>query len=266
VASCILLSVLLTEMTVLYSRLTSALTLQRRERANRLVSIDAATAAIAHEVRTPLASITLNASTARQLVLVQPPRLEEMNEILKDIEAASLRVGATIASVRGLFKKAADQPTKICIEDVARQMLRLLQQELQFNEISVVTELLADPPSVSADPAQLQQVILNLIKNAIEAMNSVPVGDRRLNVSTRLGENSHVLLSVQDTGAGIHPQDQSRIFDAFFTTKPAGMGLGLAICRTIVERYAGSLVLAEASPKGSTFEVALPVVPLGNTS
>jgi len=265
VASCMLLSVLLTEMTVLYSRLTSALAMQRRERANRLVSIDAATAAIAHEVRTPLAAITLNASTARQLVQVQPPRLEEMNEILKDIEAASLRVGATIASVRGLFKEAADQPTKICIEDVARQVLRLLQHELQFNEISVVTELLAAPPSVSADPAQLQQVILNLIKNAIEAMNSVPVGDRRLNVSTRLGENSHVLLSVQDTGAGIHPQDQSRIFEAFFTTKRAGMGLGLAICRTIVERHAGSLVLAEASPKGSTFEVALPVVPLGNT-
>src|SRR6266436_688832 len=107
VASCMLLSVLLTEMTVLYSRLTSALTMQRRERANRLVSIDAATAAIAHEVRTPLASITLNASTARQLVQVQPPRLEEMNEILKDIEAASLRVGATIASVRELFKEAA---------------------------------------------------------------------------------------------------------------------------------------------------------------
>jgi signal transduction histidine kinase len=111
----------------------------------------------------------------------------------------------------------------------------------------------------------LQLVILNLIKNAIEAMNSVPVSDRRLNVSTRLGENSHVLLSVQDTGAGIHPQDQSRIFEAFFTTKRAGMGLGLAICRTIVERHAGSLVLAEASPTGSTFEVALPVVPPGDT-
>src|SRR5258708_13031094 len=185
VASCMLLSGLLTEMTVLYSRLPSALTMQRRERANRLVSIDAATAAIAHEVRTPLASITLNASTVRQLVQVQPPRSEEMNEILNDIEAASLRVGATIASVRGLFKEAADQPTKICIEDVARQVLRLLQHELQFNEISVVTELLADPPSVSADPAQLQQVILNLIKNAIEAMNSVPFSHPPLNVSTR---------------------------------------------------------------------------------
>src|SRR5205823_7660175 len=210
----------------------------------------------------PLAAITLNASTARQLVQVQPPRLEEMNEILKDIEAASLRVGATIASVRGLFKEAADQPTKICIEDVARQVLRLLQHELQFNEISVVTELLAAPPSVSADPAQLQQVILNLIKNAIEAMNSVPVGKRRLNVSTRLGENSHVLLSVQDTGAGIHPQDQSRIFEAFFTTKRAGMGLGLAICRTIAERYKGSLVLAKSDPQGSAFELALPIFSL----
>jgi signal transduction histidine kinase len=266
VASCTLLSVLLTEMTVLYSRLTSALTMQRRERANRLVSIDAATAAIAHEVRTPLGSITLNASTARQLVLVQPPPLEEMDEILKEIEAASLRVGGTIASVRGLFQEAADQPTKICIEDVARQALRLLQHELQVNEIAVVTELLAAPPSVSADPSQLQQVILNLIKNAIEAMNSIPVGDRQLKVSTRVDENSHVLLSVQDTGAGIHPQDQGRIFEAFFTTKRTGMGLGLAICRTIVERHAGSLVLAEASPRGSTFEVGLPVVPAGDTA
>jgi signal transduction histidine kinase len=128
-----------------------------------------------------------------------------------------------------------------------------------------VTELSAAPSAVSADPAQLQQVILNLIKNAIEAMNSVPVADRRLKVGTRIDKNSHVVLSVQDNGAGIHPQDQSRIFEAFFTTTPAGMGLGLAVCRRIVERYAGSLVLAEAGPKGSTFEVALPVVPLGNT-
>jgi signal transduction histidine kinase len=87
-----------------------------------------------------------------------------------------------------------------------------------------------------------------------------------LKVSTRLGEKSHVLLSVQDTGAGIEPQDQGRIFEAFFTTKRAGMGLGLAICRTIVERNAGSLVLAESSPKGSTFEIGLPVVPTGETA
>ena len=265
VASCMLLSVLLTEMIVLYYRLASALTMQRRERANRLVSIDAATAAIAHEIRSPLASITLNASTALEQLLAQPPRLEEMTAILTDIEEASLRVNATISSVRGLFKNAADQPTTICIEDVVQQVLRLLQHELQFNEVSVVTEFRGETSLVCADPAQLQQVILNLVKNAIEAMSSTATDRRRLNISTRLGANSSVLLSVQDTGAGVHPQDQGRIFEAFFTTRPAGMGLGLAICRMIVERYEGSLVLAKSGSQGSIFEITLPTVPLAKT-
>ena len=198
VASCMLLTVLLTEMTVLYSRLASALMMQRRERANRLVSIDAATAAIAHEIRSPLGSITLNASTALEQLRAQPPRLEEMNVILKDIEEASLRVNATITSVRGLFKNAADQPTTISIDDVARQVLRLLQHELHFNEIIVVTEFRIEAPSVHADPAQMQQVILNLVKNAIEAMISTSPDGRRLNIGTRLEGNSTVLLSVQE--------------------------------------------------------------------
>src|SRR4051812_25893874 len=122
IASCMLLSVLLTEMTVLYSRLASALIMQRRERANRLVSIDAATAAIAHEIGSPLGSITLNAGTALQQVLAQPPQLEEMTVILKDIEDASLRVNATIASVRDLFKDAPDQPATINVDHVSRQV------------------------------------------------------------------------------------------------------------------------------------------------
>jgi len=257
-----LLSVLLTEMIVLYSRLSSALTMQRRERANRLVSIDAATAAIAHEIRSPLASITLNANTALAQLLAQPPQLEEMNVILKDIEEASLRVNVTITSVRELFQNSADQPTTICIEDVVQQVLRLLQHELQFNQVSVVTEFRGDTSLVHADPAQLQQVILNLVKNSIEAMSSTPPDRRRLNINTRLRGNSSVLLSVQDTGAGVHPKDQSRIFEAFFTTRPAGMGLGLAICRMIVERYEGSLVLTKSSSQGSIFEIILPTVPL----
>jgi signal transduction histidine kinase len=250
---------LLTEMTVLYARLASALTLQRRERANRLVSIDAATAAIAHEIRSPLGSITLNASTVLKLLLVKPPPLEEVGVILKDIEDASLRVDATIASVRGLFKDSADQPATISVEDVTGHVLRLLQHDLQFNEVSVVTDFRVESPLVRADPAQLQQVILNLVKNAIEAMSFMPPDGRLLNVGTRLEGGSSVVLFVQDSGAGVHPEDQGRIFEAFFTTKPAGMGLGLAICRTIVERYEGSLVLAESSSRGSIFEISLPV-------
>jgi C4-dicarboxylate-specific signal transduction histidine kinase len=114
---------------------------------------------------------------------------------------------------------------------------------------------------VRADPAQLQQVILNLVKNAVEAMSSVPTDRRRLNIGTWL-KGDLVFLSVEDTGAGVNPQDEARIFEAFFTTKRTGMGLGLAICRTIVERYEGSLVLAKSDPHGSAFELALPIVPL----
>ncbi|MCG2627522.1 MASE4 domain-containing protein [Bradyrhizobium sp. WYCCWR 13023] len=260
IASCMLLSVLVTEMIVLYSRLASALVMQRRERSNRFVSIDAATAAIAHEIGSPLGAITLNANTAQQILVAQPRRLDEINAILRNIEEDSLRVSETITSVRGLFKGAVDQPATISLEGVARQVLRLLQHEMQFNEILVATDFRVEVSLVRADPMQLQQVILNLFKNAIEAMASAGPNGRRLSIATRLDErNSFVLLSVQDTGRGVPPQDHDRIFDAFFTTKPAGMGLGLAICRTIIERYGGRLVLAKSSPQGSTFEIALPL-------
>ncbi|QAU44943.1 MASE4 domain-containing protein [Bradyrhizobium guangzhouense] len=260
IASCMLLSVLVTEMIVLYSRLASALVMQRRERSNRFVSIDAATAAIAHEIGSPLGAITLNANTARQLLVAQPRRLDEVNAILRNIEEDSLRVNATITSVRGLFKGAVDRPATISLEGVARQVLRLLEHELQFNGMLVATDFRVEMSLVRADPIQLQQVILNLFKNAIEAMASTSLNGRRLNIATRLDErSSFVLLSVQDTGRGVPPQHHDRIFDAFFTTKPSGMGLGLAICRTIIERYGGRLVLAKSSPQGSTFEIALPL-------
>ena len=260
VASCMLLAVLITEMTVLYSRLASALVMQRRERANRFVSIDAATAAIAHEISSPLASITLNAETAQQELGAPRPRLDEVSAILGDIVGASLRVKETIASVRGLFKDATDRPATIGIEDVARQVLRLLQHELHFQGVLVATEFRGKSPFVNADPVQLQQVILNLFKNAIDAMTSVPRDSRRLNIGTRIEPNGFVRLSVQDTGIGVAPQNWDRIFEAFFTTKRAGMGLGLAICRTIIERYGGRMVLAKSGPQGSTFEITLPVV------
>jgi signal transduction histidine kinase len=259
VASFMLLSVLVTEMTVIYSRLASALVMQRRERANRLVSIDAATAAIAHEIRSPLASIALNADSAVLELVAKPPRLEEAGDMLKDIREASSRVNEIITSVRTLFTDATDQPTVINVEVTTRQVLRLLQHELQFNEVVVVTEFRVEAPFVHADPAQLQQVILNLLKNALEAMASISRKDRRLEIGTRIERNSIVVLSIKDTGTGVAPKDEERIFETFFTTKPAGMGLGLAISRTIIERYEGRLVLGKSGPQGSTFEITLPV-------
>lgn len=260
VASCLLLSVLVTEMMVLYSRLASALVMQRRERANRFVSIDVATAAIAHEINSPLGSITLNAEAAERELDAQRPRLEEVRAILRDIGEAGLRVKETIASVRRLFRDATDKPAMISIESVTGQVLRFLQHELQFNEVAVETEFVVESPFVKADPAQLQQVILNLLKNAIDAMASKPRDGRRLNIGTRVARDGAVVLSIQDTGVGVPRQDLDRVFDPFFTTKPAGMGLGLAICRTIIERYEGRLIVAQSGPHGSTFEVTLPVV------
>jgi len=256
IASCILLSILLIEMMVLYSRLASALILQRRERANQLMSIDAATSAIAHEIRSPLSSITLNAAVALNQLAAQPPDLEEMDAVLKDIEQASLRVGSIITSVRNLVIKKSSDHSGMQIEAVANQVLRLLRHDLQVNQIAVLTRFADHTHAIAGDRAQLQQAVLNIIKNAIEAMMSAPADQRKLTVSTRIQE-PWVVLNVRDTGSGI--PERANIFDTFFTTKPDGMGLGLAICRTIIDRHGGRLALVATGDQGTDLEVRLPI-------
>jgi signal transduction histidine kinase len=259
IASCMLLTVLLVETTLLYSRLASAIILQRRERTNRLLSVDAITAAIAHELRTPLGAISLNANTALSQLRSNPPELEEMDEILTDIDAESHRAAAIISSVRQLSKTTPDRRAPTRIEDVARLALRLLQHDLQINEVSVVTEFQDNLPELHLDDTQLQQVLLNLFKNAIDAMSSVAPEARRLRLTTSIDGHSMVVLSVQDCGPGILVEDRERIFDPFFTTKSGGMGLGLAICFTVVENHGGKLRLVKSDSDGSIFELAIPV-------
>jgi signal transduction histidine kinase len=259
VGSCMLLSVLLVESVFLYSRLANAIILQRRERANRLLSVEAVTAAMAHELRTPLGAIALNASTALSQLHSVPPELEEMDEILTDIEAESLRAGAIISSIRELSKNTTDRRALAPIEDVARVVLRLLQHDLQINEVSVATEFQGNLPDVHLDGTQLQQVLLNLVKNAIDAMRSVAPEARLLKLTTSFDGHSTALLSVQDSGPGIAVEDRERIFDPFFTTKSGGMGLGLAICSTVVENHGGKLRLVKSDSEGSIFELAIPV-------
>ena len=259
VGSCMLLTVLLVETTLLYSRLASAIILRRRERTNRLLSVDAITAAIAHELRTPLGAISLNANTALSQLRSNPPELEEMDEILTDIDAESHRAAAIISSVRQLSKTTPDRRAPTRVEDVARLVLRLLQHDLQINEVSVATEFQDNLPEVHLDDMQLQQVLLNLIKNAIDAMSSVAPEARRLRLTTSIDGHSMVVLSVQDSGPGIPVEDRERIFDPFFTTKSGGMGLGLAICFTVVENHGGKLRLVKSDSDGSIFELAIPV-------
>ena len=157
----------------LYSRLANAIILQRRERTNRLLSVEAVTGAIAHELGTPLGAIALNASTALSQLRSTPPELEDMDDILNDIEADSHRAGAIISSIRELTKKTTDRSALTSAEDAVRLVLRLLQHDLQINEVSVTTEFQGNLPEVHLDGMQLQQVLLNLVKNAIEAMSSV---------------------------------------------------------------------------------------------
>jgi signal transduction histidine kinase len=258
VSSCMLLTVLLVETILLYSRLASALALQRRERTNRLLSVEAVTGAIAHELRSPLGAIALNASTALAQLRSTPRELEDMEDILNDIEADSHRAAAMISSIREMTIKPIHRSTSTAAEDAVELALRLLKHDLQIREVSVTTEFHGNLPEVQMDGMELQQVLLNLIRNAVDAMSSLPPEARRLRLETSFDGRSTVLITIQDSGSGISVEDQERIFDPFFTTKPDGMGLGLAISSTLVANYEGELRLIESGSNGSFFELALP--------
>ncbi|WP_409192632.1 MASE4 domain-containing protein [Bradyrhizobium sp. RDM4] len=259
IGSCMLLTVLLIETMFLYSRLASVIALQRRERANRLLSIDAVTGAIAHELRSPLGAISLNASTGLSYLQAASPELEDLENILCDIEADANRAAVIISSIREMTIKTAHGGASTNVEDVAELALRLLKHDLLANRVSLATEFQGNIPPVAMDGTELQQIVLNLCKNAIDAMNSVPADQRRLRIRTGLDGGTTVHLSVEDSGAGVSPQHQQRIFDPFFTTKQEGMGLGLAISSNLAARCGGKLRLVKSDVKGSVFELEMPV-------
>jgi signal transduction histidine kinase len=266
VGSCMLLTVLLVETILLYSRLANAITLQRRERTNRLLSVEAVMGAIAHELRSPLGAISLNAGTALSQLRSTPRQLEDMEDILSDIEADSHRAAAIISSIREMTNKRSHRSTVTRAEEVVQLALRLLTHDLQMNEVSVITEFQGNLPEVQIDSTELQQVLLNLIRNAIDAMSSLPPEARRLRLKTSFDSQSTVLITIEDSGSGISAEDRERIFDPFFTRKPDGMGLGLAISSTLVANYEGELKLIKSDSNGSIFELALRVLRPRSTS
>ncbi|EIG57118.1 MASE4 domain-containing protein [Bradyrhizobium sp. WSM1253] len=259
VGSCMLLTILLIETMFIYSRLASVIALQRRERANRLLSIDAVTGAIAHELRSPLGAISLNAATGLSHLRATSPELEELENILCDIEADGSRAADIISSIREMTIKTAHGGASANVEDVAELARRLLRHDLLANGVSVTTEFQGNIPPVVLDGTELQQILLNLCKNAIDAMSSVPADQRELRMKTRLDGGTTVHLSIEDSGAGISPRDQERIFDPFFTTKQGGMGLGLAISCNLAARCGGKLRLIKSDVKGSIFELEIPI-------
>jgi signal transduction histidine kinase len=259
ISSCMLLTVLLIETMLLYSRLANAITLQRRERANRLLSVDAVAGAIAHELRSPLGAIALNADTALSQLRSIPPELGDLENILGDIHADIHRAAATISSIREMTAMTSHLGALASAEDAAQLALRLLKHDLQTNEVSVTTEFQGNLPDVQLAGMELQQILLNLIRNAIDAMSSLPPEARRLRLKTSYDGQSTVLMSVQDSGPGISAEDRKRIFDPFYSTKPDGMGLGLVVSSTLIERYGGKLRLVKSDANGSIFELEMAV-------
>jgi signal transduction histidine kinase len=263
-ASSTLLILLLTESMALYARLANGMRLLRRERAHRLTSLDAATSAMAHEIRQPLGGIMNLSGTALILLKREPPNVTEAIECLDSIVDSTKVAEDVIASVRQLFHRTDQQRSAIKISDIAEQILTLLEHDLKTNKIEVSSEYQDDLPQVRADRMQLQQVVLNIVRNAIEAM-ATSNNERRLRLLTGFN-GSTVSLYVQDSGPGISAENHERIFDAFFTTKRVGMGLGLPICRAIIENHGGELRLGRTGPDGTSFEIVLPVDSTGGNS
>jgi signal transduction histidine kinase len=259
VASSTLLVVLLAESSALYGRLVNAFLLLRRERADRLVSVEAATAAMAHELRQPLTAIATRGTAGLNWLKQTPPELNRASECLGSIVDATHRANEIIAAIRGLFRDAPTQRAMIQINDICSEVLNLVQDDLRVEAITATAEYQENLPPIHAAHAQIQQVILNLVKNAIEAMRSGSSGDRRLRLVTGFDGKSSVSVYIQDSGDGIAPQYRDRIFDPFFTTKPRGMGLGLSICRAIAEEHGGGLRLSKTDSHGTSFELILPI-------
>jgi two-component system NtrC family sensor kinase len=228
-------------------------------RVSRLTTMGAMTASIAHEINQPLAAIAANANAGLRWLSRPTPDIDEVHAALKRINNDAHRASEVIQSVRSIFKKAPQQGALVDVNGVIQEVLSLVHAEIISSHVSIRSDLLQDLPRVRADRIQLQQVILNLITNAIEAMGSVEGRQRLLIVTSQRQEPNSVLVTVQDNGPGIDPDARDRIFDAFFSTKSSGMGMGLFICRSIIEAHGGHLRATPAEPGGTIFHLVLPI-------
>ena len=227
-------------------------------RASRLTMMGQIAASIAHEINQPLAAIAANGSAALRWLAKQTPDLEEARVAISSVVAEGHRAGQIIESVRAMFKQAPQAKMLLDVNELVREVLTLTRSEIQRHRVDVQTELMDGIPKALADRIQLQQVMLNLILNALEAMDAVTDRPRVLSIKSAIHDSKGVQIMVGDTGIGIEPQNMRRMFDSFFTTKHHGMGMGLSICRSIIETHGGSLSASSGDPHGTVFQVILP--------
>jgi PAS domain S-box-containing protein len=226
--------------------------------ANRVATMGQLSASIAHEVNQPIGATLNNASAALHWLSKEPADLEEARQALNRIFANGNRASEVIGRMRALFKKAPLRKEDVDINGAILEVIALTRGEVVKNGISVQSHLVDGLPLIQGDRVQLQQVIMNLIINAVEALSSVREGARELVITTGKGEPDGVLVVVRDSGPGLSSAGLDRIFEAFYTTKPGGLGMGLSICRTIIEAHGGRLWATAAQPQGATFQFTLP--------
>jgi NO-binding membrane sensor protein with MHYT domain len=224
---------------------------------NRVTTMGELTASLAHEVTQPIAAAATNAEACLRWLTGDHPNLEEARASALSIVKDAKRAAEIISRIRQLFQKSPPQRESVDVNEIIREMIVLLRSEVTRHSISVRAELAADLPPVMGDRVQLQQVMMNLITNSIDAMKDVD-GPRELAIKSQRAEHEQVMVCVSDTGAGLPPQQADQIFSAFFTTKPHGTGMGLSISRSIVESHSGRLWAADNSSRGASFHVILP--------
>jgi PAS domain S-box-containing protein len=227
-------------------------------RVARVTTMGGLTATIAHEVNQPLAGVVTGGQACLHWLAGDTPNIEAARRSVERMINDGERAGQVISRIRAMVVKSPSRRDLLNVNDVITEVVALTRNEVERYRVILMTELCEDPPCVKGDRIQLQQVILNLIMNAVEAMSTVGEGPRELLVSSASDESEAVLVTVRDSGKGLDPEQLSRIFDAFYTTKTTGMGLGLAISRSIVEAHGGRLWATANVPRGAVFRLTLP--------
>ncbi|MEH2548472.1 PAS domain S-box-containing protein [Bradyrhizobium sp. AZCC 2262] len=227
--------------------------------ANRVASMGQLTASITHEVNQPITAAITYALAARRFLKAEPPNFHEVDDALSLIVKEGNRAGEVVERVRALIKKAPARKDAVAIDDAILEVIALTRAEAANNSVSVRTQFAEGMPPVQGDRVQLQQVMLNLILNAIQSMSGVADGNRELQISIdAVPSEGSVRVGVRDTGPGLSPESIPRLFEPFYTTKPEGMGMGLSICRSIIEAHGGRLCAIPCEPQGALFQFTIP--------
>jgi signal transduction histidine kinase len=225
---------------------------------NRVSMMGELAASLAHEITQPIATARNNARAALNFLDKQPPDLGEVREALDCVVGDADRAGVIIDRIRDHIKKAPPRKHRFDFNEAINEVIGLAQSAIAENGVSVQIRLSEGLAPVEGDRVQLQQVILNLVLNAAEAMTAVDKGARDLLISSEQSRTNGILVTVRDSGPGIDPKHIERVFDAFFTTKPSGMGMGLSICRSIIDAHGGRLWADANDPRGAAFQFTLP--------